>query len=82
MGQNKPIYLIISNTNLKYIRKYLPKVENLTGIKQNTLSKHFSKGFLSYKNLNWEVFRITNVDLSSNCSGNKNNFINSVRDWD
>ena len=82
MGQNKPIYLIISSTNVKYIRKYLPKVENLTSIKQNTLSKHFNKGFASYKNDNWEVFRINNVDLTSNCSGNKHNFINSGQEWD
>lgn len=82
MGQNKPIYLIISSINVKYIRKYLPKVENLTSIKQNTLSKHFSKGFLSYKNDDWEVFRIINVDLTSNCSGNKHNFINSRQEWD
>ena len=82
MGQNKPIYLIISSTNVKYIRKYLSKVEDLTSISQNKLSKHFSKGFTSYKNDNWEVFRITNVDLTSNCSGNKYNFLNSVQEWD
>lgn len=82
MGQNKPIYLIIDSTNVKYIRRYLPKVESLTNIKQNTLSKHFSKYKTSYKNDNWEVFRIDNVDLTSDYSGNKYNFINSVQEWE
>jgi hypothetical protein len=82
MGTNKPIYLIIDTNNIKYIRKYLPKVETLTNIKQNTLSKHFSKGFFSYKNDNWEVIRINNVDLTSNSKGNKYNFINSGQEWD
>lgn len=82
MGQNKPIYLIISSTNVKYIRKYLPKVENLTSIKQNTLSKHFSKCKTSYKNDNWEVFKINNVDLTSNCNGNKYNFIKLNQEQD
>ena len=80
MGTNKPIYLIIDSKNIKYIRKYLPKVEELTNIKQNTLSKHFNKYNTSYKNDKWEVFKITNVDLTSNSRGNTQNFINSKRE--
>lgn len=82
MGTNKPIYLIIDTKNIKYIRKYLAKVESLTNIKQNTLSKHFSKYSSSYKSDNFEVFKIINVDLSSDRRGNEYNFINAVQEWE
>ena len=82
MGKNKPIYLIIDKENHYFVRKYLPKVEKLTNIKQNTLSKHFSKFKTSYKNDNWEVIKVTNVDLNSFNVGNKYNFINSNQEYD
>ena len=82
MGTNKSIYLIIDSQNRYYIRKYLSKVEHLTNVKQNTLSKHFNNNNLEYKNDKWHIIIIRNVDLTSNSSGNKHNFINSVRDWE
>lgn len=82
MGTNKVVYLVIDNKNIKYIRKYLAKVEELTSIKQNTLSKHFNNGNSVYKNDNFEVIKIINVDLSSNSRGNKYNFIKSLQEWE
>lgn len=82
MGTNKPIYLIIDTNNKHYIRKYLSKVESLTSIKQNTLSKHFSLSNNEYKNENWQVIKVINVDLTSDSRGNRHNFIKSVQEWE
>ena len=82
MGNKRPIYVIISKENQYFIRKYLPKVEKLTNIKQNTLSKHFSTHNTSYKNNNWEVIKVVNVDLDSFNIGNKHNFINSKQEYE
>jgi hypothetical protein len=82
MGTNKPIYLIIDRQKKYYIRKYLSKVEELTNIRQNTLSKHFNNSNLEYKNDNWHVIIVRNVDLTSNSRGNTHNFINSHQEWE
>lgn len=82
MGTNKPIYLIIDSQNKYYIRKYLSKVQELTNIKQNTLSKHFNNHNIEYKNDSWKIIIVRNVDLTSNSRGNKYNFINSHQEWE
>jgi DNA-binding phage protein len=68
-------YVIISSNEEVFIRKYLSKVENLTGIAQNTLSKHFSINKQPYINNKWSIFKTSNVDLKSFNKGNKYNFI-------
>ena len=68
-------YVIISANEEVFIRKFLSKVENLTGIGQNTLSKHFSIKKTPYKNDKYTVFKTNNVDLKSFNKGNKYNFI-------
>ena len=69
-------YVIISTKDEVFIRKFLSKVEILTGIAQNTLSKHFSINKKPYVNNNYTVFKTSNVDLKSFNKGNKYNFIN------
>lgn len=68
-------YVIFDDKESIFIRKYLSKVEDLTSIAQNTLSKHFSTNKTPYKNDKWEVFKTSNVDLKSFNGGNKYNFI-------
>lgn len=71
-------YVIIDTKGEVYIRKFLSKVENLTGIAQNTVSKHFSINKTPYKNDNWTIFKTSNVDLKSFNKGNKYNFITQL----
>lgn len=69
-------YYVIINTNGEvFIRKFLSKVEDLTNIAQNTISKHFSINKIPYKNDNYTIFKTSNVDLKSFNKGNKYNFI-------
>jgi len=73
--QIKYYYVIINQNNEVFIRKFLSKVESLTNIAQNTLSKHFSIYKTPYKNNNFTIFKTSNVDLKSFNKGNKYNFI-------
>lgn len=68
-------YVIIDAKGDVFIRKFLSKVESLTTIAQNTLSKHFSINKTPYKNDNYTIFKTSNVDLKSFNKGNKHNFI-------
>ncbi len=68
-------YVIFNDKEQIFIRKYLSKVESLTGIAQNTLSKHYSVNKTPYKNDKWKVFKTSNVDLKSFNKGNKDNLI-------
>ena len=68
-------YVIIDAKEQVYIRKFLSKVENLTGIAQNTLSKHYSVNKTPYKNDNYTIFKTSNVDLKSFNKGNIDNII-------
>ena len=69
-------YVIISAKDEVFIRKFLSKVESLTGIAQNTLSKHFSINKTPYKNDKYTILKTSNVDLKSFNKGNINNIIN------
>jgi hypothetical protein len=71
------LYVILDSKDNVYVQKYLSKVESLTKINQNTLSKHFSTHNKPYKNEFWTVCKTNNVDLRSFNRGNVNNFINS-----
>lgn len=68
-------YIIIDAKEQVYIRKFLSKVESLTGIAQNTLSKHYSVNKTPYKNDNYTIFKTSNVDLKSFNKGNIDNII-------
>ena len=68
-------YVIISANEEIFIRKYLSKVENLTGVAQNTLSKHYSMNKTPYTNDNYTIFKTSNVDLKSFNKGNIDNII-------
>lgn len=68
-------YVIIDAKGQVYIRKFLSKVESLTQIAQNTLSKHYSVNKTPYKNDNWTIFKTSNVDLKSFNKGNIDNII-------
>jgi hypothetical protein len=71
------LYVILDKKDNIYVQKYLSKVENLTSVAQNTLSKHFSKYKQPYKNESWTICKTNNVDLRSFNRGNADNFINS-----
>ena len=77
MNKQLILYVILDSKDNVYVQKYLSKVENLTSIAQNTLSKHFSKHKTPYKNEFWTVCKTNNVDLKSFNRGNVNNFITS-----
>lgn len=68
-------YVIFDDKGNLFIRKFLSKVQELTNIAQNTLSKHFSLNKTPYEKDNWKVFKTSNVDLKSFNKGNKYNFI-------
>ena len=73
--QIKHYYVIISTKNEVFIRKFLSKVESLTQIAQNTLSKHYSMNKTPYTNDNYTIFKTSNVDLKSFNKGNIDNII-------
>lgn len=68
-------YVVINTKNEVFIRKFLSKVESLTGIAQNTLSKHYSVNKTPYTNNEYTIFKTSNVDLKSFNKGNKYNLI-------
>ena len=57
------IYIIFDSQNNVYARKYLSKVENLTGILKTTLSKHFNNSSKPYEKGSFKVYKCNNVDL-------------------
>ena len=57
------IYIIFDSQNNVYARKYLSKVENLTGILKTTLSKHFNNSSKPYEKSSFKVYKCNNVDL-------------------
>jgi len=74
-----PNYYVIINENQDvFIRKFLSKVENLTGVAQNTISKHFSKNTKPYSNGKFTIMKTTNADFKSFNKGNIDNFSNSI----
>ena len=70
-AETRVLYVIFGAENKITVRKYLSKVENLTGILKTTLSKHFSKYKEPYKNDKYIVYKCDNVDLKGYF---KNNF--------
>lgn len=62
-AETKVIYIIFDSQNNIYARKYLSKVESLTGILKTTLSKHFNNSDKSYEKSNYKVYKCNNVDL-------------------
>ena len=68
-------YVIIDAKEQVFIRKFLSKVESLTQIAQNTLSKHYSVNKTPYINDNYTIFKTSNVDLKSFNKGNIDNII-------
>ena len=68
-------YVIIDAKEQVFIRKFLSKVESLTQIAQNTLSKHYSMNKTPYTNDNYTIFKTSNVDLKSFNKGNIDNII-------
>ena len=68
-------YVIISTKNEVFIRKFLSKVESLTQIAQNTLSKHYSINKTPCTNDKYTIFKTSNVDLKSFNKGNIDNII-------
>ena len=61
--ETKVIYIIFDNENNIYARKYLSKVQELTQINKDTLSKHFNKHNSPYNKGNYKVYKCENVDL-------------------
>lgn len=70
-------YVIFKDNNTVAIRKYLSKVEELTGIRSATLSKHFSRSKNPYSYEGFEVYKTRNVDLKSYNKGNSDNLSSS-----
>ena len=70
-AETRVLYVIFGAENKITVRKYLSKVENLTGILKTTLSKHFNKHKEPYKNNQYVVYKCDNVDLKGYF---KNNF--------
>lgn len=67
----KVLYIIIDNENNVIVRKYLSKVEDLTGILKTTLSKHFNNFKVPYIKSGYTIHKSINVDLKGYY---KNNF--------
>ena len=68
------VYILLNKENNTYkVRKYLSQVEEVTGILNSTLSKHFKKYISAYETSKYSVFKCLDVDLKGNY---KNNFIN------
>jgi len=61
--ETKVIYIIFDSQNNVYARKYLSKVESLTGILKTTLSKHFNNSSKPYEKGNYKVYKCNDVDL-------------------
>lgn len=61
--ETKVIYIIFDHLNNVYARKYLSKVEDLTGILKTTLSKHFNTYKEPYEKGKYKVYKCENVDL-------------------
>lgn len=59
----KVIYIIFDSKNKIYARKYLSKVQELTGILKTTLSKHFNTSDKPYIKGEYKVYKCNNVDL-------------------
>jgi len=68
-------YVCFNDKEQLFIRKFLSKVEDLTNIAQNTLSKHFSVSKSPYKNEIWTIYKTSNIDFKSFNKGNKYNLI-------
>lgn len=62
-AETKVIYIIFDSKNNIYARKYLSKVENLTGILKTTLSKHFNSSNKPYEKGSFKVYKCNDVDL-------------------
>jgi hypothetical protein len=68
------LYIILNKENNNYIiRKYLSQVQEISGILNSTLSKHFNKHKQPYETNHFLIFKCDNVDTKGNY---KNNFIN------
>lgn len=62
-AETKVIYIIFDSQNNIYARKYLSKVESLTGILKTTLSKHFNNTNNPYEKGAFKVYKCHNIDL-------------------
>jgi len=58
---------------LQHRRKYLSQVQEISGVLNSTLSKHFNKHKQPYETNHFLIFKCDNVDTKGNY---KNNFIN------
>jgi len=72
--KKQTLYILLNKENNNYIiRKYLSQVEELSGILNSTLSKHFNKYKSAYETKQYFIFKCNDVDLKGNY---RNNFIN------
>lgn len=69
--ETRQVYIIIDKENNHFVRKYLSKVESLTGVLKATLSKHFQKYKTPYQYEGYLIHKCNNVDLKGYY---KNNF--------
>ena len=62
-AETKVIYIIFDHVNNVYARKYLSKVQDLTGILKTTLSKHFNTFNTPYEKGKYKVYKCEDIDL-------------------
>lgn len=62
-AETKVLYIVFDSQNNIYVRKYLSKVESLTGILKTTLSKHFNNSNNPYEKRGFKVYKCSNIDL-------------------
>ena len=68
------LYILLNKENNTYkVRKYLSQVEEMSGILNSTLSKHFNKYKSPYETDKYLIYKCIDVDLKGNY---RNNFIN------
>ena len=65
------VYILLNKESVEYIvRKYLSQVEQVSGVLNSTLSKHFNKYKNPYETKQYFIFKYTNVDLKGNYKSN------------
>ena len=65
------VYILLNKERGEYIvRKYLSQVEEVSGVLNSTLSKHFNKYKNPYETKQYFIFKCTNVDLKGNYKSN------------
>jgi len=65
------VYILLNKESGEYIvRKYLSQVEEISGVLNSTLSKHFNKYKNPYETKQYFIFKCINVDLKGNYRSN------------